>query len=87
MIVVMARPAMLAALALVFRAFPAFAAEGDVREARPQESSRVTLSVPSVRAPRVDQVLDSIHRLRLHPARDAFDISETARRHPHPATD
>jgi len=74
------------AFALSLAAAPATAAELD-RIAQPvQDDGRLENPLPHVSTP-IDQMVKGLHRLRLRPAVDSFDVRETSRRPPRADTE
>jgi predicted outer membrane lipoprotein len=74
----------LVALAVAFAIVPAMAEEPTQGAKRTGEAVNVEIVGPPEPAPRVHEAVETIQRLRLHPAEDSLDVSETARRRPHP---
>ena len=68
-------------LALSSAVLAAEVAEGG-RTRPSEERQRLDLPLPFVKTPPVDRALDGLARLRLQPAKDLLDVSETARQHP-----
>lgn len=73
----------LVALAVALAVVPALAEEPTrgMKRARNDVIAEVA-EPPSVTAP-VQQAVETLHRLRLHPGQDSLDVAETARRRPH----
>jgi len=69
-------------LALACAAAPAFAADRDERTAdRPKEPTHAEISLPGgLGTLPVGRAIDGLNRLRLRPARNGCDVSETAHR-------
>jgi len=74
----------LLALAVAFAVVPALAEEPTQGAKRTGEPVKVELVGPPEPDPRVHEAVETIERLRLHPAEDSLDVSATARRRPHP---
>ena len=72
---------LLAAIAVALAVLPAAAAEPD-SDGREGDHGSLEVPRPDVPTARVASALDGLRRLRLHPARDGFDVTEAAREHP-----
>jgi hypothetical protein len=79
------RGTVIAVLALACAAAPAFAADQDERAAdRPKEPTHAELSLPGgFGTLPVGRAIDGLNHLRLRPARNDCDVSETAHRPAH----
>ena len=78
---VTSRRAVIATLAVMCAAVPVFAGEPDRQTEQLPKPTRVEIPLPpGMQAPPIDKAIESLSRLRLRPAQNGLDVSETAHR-------
>ncbi|HYR96344.1 MAG TPA: hypothetical protein VEM57_06370 [Candidatus Binatus sp.] len=77
----------LVALAVAFTVAPAMAEEPTQGVKRARDAAVAEDASPSATTAPVNQAVERLQRLRLHPGEDSFDVAETARKRPHGESD